>query len=407
MRTFIINRMYAGSYISDKMGGEFLNLLHDDHENNYIFINPYGFIDYKYNNTVEGIILTRLVKAGVFEVLGIALIDKDGQITYQKGSTLKERFENGKEHIEKYAKEHNIRYSGFSLKDINLGSFYGADITFKSRELLLNKKDLFITDSEQKEFEVEGSTTINLEDKRFPKQSLHSYITDKDNPKAFESILKMINDDSLWDKGRINKVEEGRIIDRHFNLLEVIRKDYDELAYSNFFAYIFKNYPVIFRRFAKQKLGVDIKEPYFIYREKANIDLWIEDDNNIVVIENKIKSGINGISARHDFSEGGLVQSQLLKYYEYTEKEKCEKNTHYFIFVPDYNKINLSLYSGSGHYQEIKYSEIYNFFNKVEIDDLYFEEFVNALYKHTKDREIDYAEDMNIRFLDRLRKIKK
>ena len=47
MKVYIINRMYAGSYINDKLGGEFINLLHDDNNKNYIFINPSGFIDKK------------------------------------------------------------------------------------------------------------------------------------------------------------------------------------------------------------------------------------------------------------------------------------------------------------------------------------------------------------------------
>ena len=48
MRTFVICRMYAGSYITSKMGGEIINLLHDDNGNNYVYVNPYGYIDKKY-----------------------------------------------------------------------------------------------------------------------------------------------------------------------------------------------------------------------------------------------------------------------------------------------------------------------------------------------------------------------
>ena len=407
MKTYVIARMYAGTYLNENLGGEAINLLHDDNGNNYIFVGPYGFIDTKYNDSVEGIILTRLTKAGCFEILGIAKVGVGDQVTYQKGKTLKERFENGKAIITQFATTHNIKYGGVSLMEINGGAFFGADITFKSQLLLLPKEELFITDSHTKDYIVEGSKTINLDDKRFPKQSLHSYITDTDNPHAFNEITKLINEKSLWDTSRVNKVEEGRIVDRHFNFLDIIRKDYDELAYSNLFSYIFKAYPETFVEFAKQILGVNVSKSYFVYREKANIDIWVEDNKNIIVIENKIKSGINGISARHDFSENGLVQSQLLKYRDYAEQEKGEKNTHYYIFVPNYNKIDLKQYSGSQHYQEVKYSDIFNFFNKVKNNNPYFIEFVNALYKHTKDREVDYAEDMAIRFLDKINKLKR
>ena len=396
MRTIVITRMYAGSYLNDNLGGEAINLLHDDHNNNYVFVGKLGFIDPKYNDTVQDVILTRLTKAGVFEVLGAAKIGKNGQIAY------KQDLNAAKIKLNEYIKNNDVRYGGVLLNDI-FKDLYGADISFKSEELLLPKEPLFITDSHNKDFVIEDAKTSNLVDKRFSTTSLHLYITDKDNPDSYKELSRLIEDESLWER-RINKVVEDRIVDKHFNFLDIVRKDYDELAYSNLFSYIFKSYPELFIKFSKEVLGVEIKSPYLIYREKANIDLWVEDDNSILVIENKIKSGINGVSSRHNFSEGGLVQSQLLKYYDYTEKEKGNKSAHYYLFVPNYNKINLKIYSGSKYYKEIRYSEIYNFFAKQDVKDKYYLEFINALYKHTKDREVDYAEDMAFRFLSRIKK---
>ena len=40
MRSFVICRMYAGTYITNKMGGEIINLLHDDNGNNYVYVTP-------------------------------------------------------------------------------------------------------------------------------------------------------------------------------------------------------------------------------------------------------------------------------------------------------------------------------------------------------------------------------
>lgn len=406
IRTFVIARMYAGSYINEKLGGEAINLLHDDNGNNYIFVGPYGFIDKKYDDTVEGIVLTRLTKAGCFEILGIAKTSKDSQVTHQNGSSLNKRFDNARAYLTEYAHKNNIKYGGAFLRDINNGAFFGADITFKSDELLLPKADIFITDDHNTSYKIDGSLVVNLCDKRFPNQSLHCYVTDVDNPESFKEIEKLIQMDELWDKGRINKIENNKVIDKHFNYLDIIRKEYDELVYSNLFSYVFKTYPDVFCDFAGKVLGINISVPYSIERERANIDLWIEDENNIIVIENKIKSGINGVSTRHDFSEGGLIQSQLLKYFNYAEKEKGNKKTSYFIFVPDYNKIDLKQYSGSKNYKEIKYSEIFNYFSKVDNNDLYFKEFVNSLYRHTKDREVDYAEDMAIKFLNQIKRNK-
>lgn len=404
MKTYVIARMYAGSYLEDNLGGEAINLLHDDHNNNYIFVGPYGFINPKYDDTVEAIVLTRLYKNGVFEILGIALTDKNSQVTYRHFNKRLERIEECKMELDEYASLNDIKYGGVSLKDIHGGKFDGADITFKSVKLLLPKISLFITDSHHQDFKIEGERMINLEDVRFSKTSMVQYVTDKNNSKSYSSIEDLISDDSLWEKNKPNKIVNGKIIDEHFNILDIIGKEYDELAYSNLFSYIFKTYPDVFCDFANKVLGVKISAPYAVVREKANIDLWIEDENNVIVIENKIKSGINGVSARHDFSEDGLIQSQLLKYFNYVKNEKGNKKDSYFIFIPDYNKIDLKQYSGSKNYKEIKYSEIFNYFSKVDISDPYFKEFVNSLYRHTKDREVDYAEDMAIRFLNQIRK---
>lgn len=407
METYIISRMYAGSFLNENLGGEYINLLHDDQGRNYIFIGPRGFINPTYKDTIKGVILTRFSTIGCFKVLGVAKISAGNQVSKREKNKLKESYDSGKIKINEYIEENDIKYGGFSLKTINNDQLSGADITFKSDVLLLPKNELFITDSHTKDYVVEDAMTVNLKDKRFPQQSLVAYITDKENPEAFKQLTALIEDESLWDKDKINQVVDGEIIDEHYNFLDIIHKDYDELAYSNLFAYIFKNYPFIFIDFAKQVLGVELALNYEVEREKNNIDLWIEDQNNIIVIENKIKSGISGVSPRHNFAEDGMVQSQLLKYYQKTEANKEKKQTHYFLFIPNYNKINLKEYSGSKHYQEIRYSELYRFFSRVKNEDPYFKEFVKTLYKHTKDREVDYAEDMKFRFLRRLNQIKK
>ena len=206
MKTYVIARMYAGSYLEDNLGGEAINLLHDDHNNNYIFVGPYGFINPKYDDTVEAIVLTRLYKNGVFEILGIALTDKNSQVTYRHFNKRLERIEECKKELDEYASLNDIRYGGVSLKDIHGGKFDGADITFKSVKLLLPKISLFITDSHHQDFKIEGERMINLEDVRFSKTSMVQYVTDKNNSKSYSSIEDLISDDSLWKRTNLIKL---------------------------------------------------------------------------------------------------------------------------------------------------------------------------------------------------------
>ncbi|WP_297923965.1 PD-(D/E)XK nuclease family protein [uncultured Campylobacter sp.] len=72
----------------------------------------------------------------------------------------------------------------------------------------------------------------------------------------------------------------------------------DELSFSNWIVYYLRNDAQLFLKFASEILRLNISEDAQILREYKNIDIFIKDQNHAIVIENKIKSGINGI--RHD-----------------------------------------------------------------------------------------------------------
>lgn len=166
-----------------------------------------------------------------------------------------------------------------------------------------------------------------------------------------------------------------------------------------------------FSKFTQEVLSVDIQTDFIIEREKKNIDLLISDKNNAVVIENKIKSSINGINEKRHDIYSNQVQSQLKKYYQYvtTDDEYCMKTVSCFIFSPNYNRIDLSKFSCGEKYTVVYYSEIYNFFieNRNFYDGVpYFADFINAMYKHTKDYDNELEEEMQRRFRNSIYKAK-
>lgn len=168
------------------------------------------------------------------------------------------------------------------------------------------------------------------------------------------------------------------------------------------FSHFFGINPEAFVSFANEILHIDMNNDFSIEREKKNIDLLISDENNVIVIENKIKSSINGVESRHDiYSE--LVQSQLKKYYQYVtgDEEYKHRTASCFIFSPNYNHIDLSRFSCGEKYTIVYYRDIYNFFvnHSTMFDgEPYFNDFVNVLYKHTKDYDNDLEEEMQRRF---------
>lgn len=392
MKTIIINRMYAGEYLSRGIGGgEVINLLHSDDEKNYCFINPSGMFNPKYNDTVTAVIHTRLYEAGCFEVLGVSLIETTGQLIHPKGNTAKERAFKAASELKDYANKHPINYGGIPY--IKENSEWPS-ITFLSNKLLHPKCQIFIIDSS---YDKKISSHLSIHrcpDKRFAKQSLLMYVDDEANPLAFSSISEMINNSELWDEKIVKITDKAKHNYNHFNFLTLINKEDDELAFSNMFSYFFSKDRNLGQLFIKEVLNIDISNDYIIKREFHNIDLWIEDSRNVIVIENKIKSGINGVLERHDFRENGLVQSQLSKYLTYASNYAKEvgKKVNCFIFVPNYNKLDLSIYSGSKHYKLIRYRDIYNFLMRNNMNDAYYSDFCKAMRKHTKDIPVDYSE---------------
>ena len=234
--------------------------------------------------------------------------------------------------------------------------------------------------------------------------------------KGYKILEEIINDETNWEtKNTTPKVKDILKNKEIFkqgenNFIQIIKKEYDELTYSNLFAYIFASNISAFQKFAKEVLKVErFDGDLVIEREKANIDLLLTDNQNAVVIENKIKSSINGICDRHDI-ESELVQSQLKKYQEYTEEHYNEKNKYYFIFSPNYNHIKLENYECGKNYRLVEFSEIYNFFNqnkKLYKNVQYFEEFLYALKKHIKSVDSNHEENMYQRFYNTIEKIRK
>lgn len=209
--------------------------------------------------------------------------------------------------------------------------------------------------------------------------------------------------------------------------LDIIGKSYDELVFSNMIAYFLEKDKELFRKFCNKclKLKCDIKtnKTYEITREvKVNdgrIDILIKTDDSIFVIENKIKSGINGQKYDPQTKE---YSNQLIAYYNHFQEDKIKEkdlkginHQYYYIFTPNYNKINKNeitkQYSNNVYnkeiiekYKIINYKELKEFFenhkpdNLTEQEDFYFNEFVKALAIHSEENDNEIERIMEYKF---------
>ncbi|SHO43651.1 PD-(D/E)XK nuclease family protein [Anaerocolumna xylanovorans] len=411
-REIIINKMYVGAYLSegDNIGHEIINLYKADDGKNYIYLNSQGTIELSHGENRITVLLVRKFASKTYKVLAKA-----------EGVTILDFADSKLPREERYKGQValGLTYGGISLVDLfNENLYHGslqeeknAYTTFVADKVIKPKNQIYITDDAS----VSGNNTFFIRtNKGFGKQTLREFYNENEKPDSFDDLNQIIENRELWEDANttqaISELPELQK-DPYFNFLKIIRQEDNELAFSNMFAYFFDINREAFSRFAREVLHIEVQTDFTIEREKRNIDLLISDKNNAVVIENKIKSSINGIDDRHDIYSD-QVQSQLKKYYQFvtSDDEYRKKTPSCFIFSPNYNRIDLSKFSCGEKYTIIYYREIYNFFiEKRSLYDgvPYFDDFINAMYKHTKDYDNDLEEEMQRRFQNTICNTKK
>lgn len=117
--------------------------------------------------------------------------------------------------------------------------------------------------------------------------------------------------------------------------------------------------------------------------ENGYIDLYFEDDNYRIAIENKIYSGING---RHKDSEDWDQIKKYQNYFEDLNRIKVKKQYNVVIIAPESEKNNFKNYGAD---DVISYKELYDFFskNKGLIKRKNRDDFLNALAFHALTKE--------------------
>jgi len=397
----LLNRMYVGSYLSsefDNIGHEIINLYQAANGKFYIYVLPYGTISNVHNNRIKAILLTRNCGGGIWEILAKA--EGLTQISYAKGSKEENNKRIHKEQV-KYIDDNNITYGGVKVYDIfakNIGNEKAIYFTFEAEKIVKPKNPIYITDQDVVIGNGSDYSFSYLDDLNFARQSQKMYVSEDKNPKAYKKLDWYLNDANTWEKEPVQKFKVSDIKDTS-NLIGIMGKEYDELAFSNMFKHFFSADKNIFKKFAKDVLEIkNFDTEYTIEREYKNIDLLINDKNNVITIENKIKSGING--CKHNINSE-IISDQLCKYYKYVTESKdfSKKEKHFYLFLPDYNRdvdFNLGLkFDGNrGNWTAIRYSQIYNFFKKNPIDTPYFDEFLNALEKHSNNFDNNMEKEM-------------
>ena len=225
-------------------------------------------------------------------------------------------------------------------------------------------------------------------------------------------LLKALSTSNIFKDGTsLKKYEPIKFTGENFTFLSLIKKEYDELVFSNMFHFFFSHeaYRTLFIDFIDEytKGKIKLSRDFMIGREVNNIDLLITDSQNAIVIENKVKSAINGL--KYD-ENGELIEDQLDKYRRYVEQNYAERNKYFFVFLPDYSVINEHELKG---YTPIYYSVLADWFKKgTEFSTekklaVYYSDFIQALIRHSTSTDNPHEEIMRMRLQESIDRVKK
>lgn len=367
---------------------------------------------------------------------------------YNKASKLRGLFvAQGKKDNIRQALYANIPYDTMFKNNENFGllnicatlKVQGLQLVKEGKFLYLSTDEKFDGETEDKKYIVIKDIVVDVEESSKEGQattevgalsstSQKVYILDNGKGQGIWNILKE-NYKDWFEPAKALSIEGA---DRDYledSFLTVTKQEYDELVYSNLFAYFFSKNPLFFNYFFKhiewediegKKKGkafadwqidkAEVDTSLSVEREKKNIDLFIKTNNKIIVIENKIKSGINGKECDDSNSE---TQNQLKKYHEYATKVAKEENLEpcFLIFAPNYNILDKKDFEGeeAKDYKIVRYDKIFNVCKAFKgtdgyksfngIDELYYKEFLKALYIHTDSSANNYYRQMQKRLL--------
>ncbi len=494
-RTIIINKMYVGRYLDfgENIGHEAINLKRSSNEKYYIYLNSKGLINRKYvkgakivdinNSELRNekkrqidVILVYPINSRVYQVLALAKDvsvlasaiypsykkDKDdiGYFTDINARRDKQKIEYGEERIEISRILEKNSYNNDS-QDI-YATFVAEDLRFPKKEkplflISINNADNESVDSIRRKYEyIDGEYLYINTEKGFGKQSLRLFFELNDGDSSGQlKDFGFIDDEKYWG----DDYSDNSPIESSKSFLSIIKEEDREITFSNLLQYAL-SFPEILKRFYGVLFPNGSNQFDFnnyninVKREEHNIDLIIRDSKHIIIIENKIQSGINGIeegrgddTVRQQIEKAlgikeddpvedepkenskskdkkdlcdvlledykkiknssELIISQLSKYYFYSRwvavKEGIdEKNIHRYILCPNYQFDKYDKYIQNYLYGEeytvINYKQLYDSLKIYKDKYPYIDEFLKAMEKHTKEIDESKKEEVLSRF---------
>lgn len=271
-KDILISVLFSGTYLDEgnNIGHEIINFFPDDNGNRYLYIPSKGTIPESYDLKSAAIILAHKDGEQKVEVDALArsLVSVDenevSAITFN-GNPLSSLFGDN-------------THRGENDKEA------GLNLACRVDEFLLpaSGKRIYIATGNEGVLKDDELIEVYVGDAKILNQSQRTYFSESKRKGGYRLLRDLIDADDLWkepDKSRFNAQEmqnNGESAEHQTpTFLEIAKKQYDELVFSNLFAYYFNYSDEGFREFAKEVLGLpNVGSITSLVRESENnIDL--------------------------------------------------------------------------------------------------------------------------------------
>ncbi len=392
-KVILMNKMCVGSYNINNIGHEIINYFKPDKQQEtnvdidctYIYINPYGGMSTYYDNKdIDTIILTSAIVDKRVEILAIL---KNPIKIHSGGDKGTETI-----HTNEQKPYLNLKYGGVELENIfkdNKDNDKAIYVTFAVKdENMFKPKDnhrIFISDNEA---DKDSETVLKLKTKKLAKKSLKEYFEDDENKKEgneykrIKQFIQNAENNGYLEKFETFPVKLKEYKYRKINILEIMSKVNEEQTYTNLLAYWFSRGD-LFNKFITKYFNKADDKNYLVEKEKVvgknRADIIAIGENNVVVIENKILSGLNSIDKDKESKKTAQL-GKMLKYIIEGDKKEADKelyenkDVYGIIFVPKYNKERIEkeledyesyeINQKERYYKIITYDELLKFFKE-------------------------------------------
>lgn len=408
----LICKSFSGSFgESDEQNipHEIINYFTSDNGKNYLFIPPYGGYGDTHKN-ITYIIFTDRVRNNKCKVK-LVFKTKNAKRLHMGGSTydpVKHDIELKDLHNKIHSK--NIKYGGHYLDDIKMANEDHDDrawpVTLELEDSSIYKPKVDTYLCFRKNVKDNCKTIILSGDKHFSRQKIYF----SSSPTQNKNLLDDYNKLNKWINGSdlvniaLDKLELpndsyfGK--ESYYDFLKLIRKENEEQIYTNIL-YEYLHIEGILELFCKKVLQLNnIQSKPKIDREcltkdkLGRMDLCIKlNEDSGIVIENKIKSGLNAYNPNEH-------KSQLSIYKEEFSDSKV------YVLLPDYVDIELN---DEAFTTKIKYSKIRDFFNSeqvrkhISLNNKLLEKYYDTFIAMLEAQSLDWSKKIEQRFFDAIK----